>query len=90
MCPGNGQESPAGEGLGRMDPVENRLLFLDLCSLRTKGHSGIVSLLRKAYTQLHPALFLHPKDGPNLPCGLGSGDAVIAYVVLPFQVFAAV
>ena len=82
--PGHGQESPAGVVVGSMDPAENRLLFLDLRSLRTKGHSAIATLLRKAHTRLRPALFLHRKDGPNLPCGLGWGDAVIAYIVLPF------
>ena len=75
-CPGICQESAAGEGVGSKDPVENRLLLLYLCSLRSKGHSGIAALLRKSHTQLHVALLLDMKDGPSLPYGLGGGGGL--------------
>ena len=82
-CPGVCQESAAGEGVGSEDPVENRLLLLYLCSLRSKGHSGIAALLRKSHTQLHVALLLDMKDGPSLPYGLGGGGWIIAHTVFP-------
>ena len=89
-CPGICQESAAGEGVGSKDPVENHLLLLCLRSLRSKGHNGIVTLLRKSHTQLHVTLLLDMKDGPSLPYGLGGGGWIIAHTVFPFQVFAVV
>ena len=80
-CPGICQESAAGEGVGSKDPVENRLLLLCLCSLRSKGHNGIVTLLRKSHTQLRVTLLLDMKDGPSLPYGLGGGVDYSSYCI---------
>ena len=76
--PRQGQESPAGEGMGSLDPVENRLLFLYLRALRTKGHCHFI----EKSTHSVASAFVSSREGwTQFSLWAHGGEVVIAHIV---------